>query len=340
MGTPRVALITGGAGFIGRHVVAALAREADWRLVVVDSLTYAAHPAALRELAEHADLHLETCDVADAASLDGVFARWRPQVVLHLAAETHVDRSLQDAAPFLRTNVLGTHAVVRACVAHRVERLVQVSTDEVYGDREDRAASREGDPVAPTNAYAASKACGDQLVLAAVRAEGLDAVVTRGVNTFGAGQFPEKLLPLAARRWAAGQAMALYGDGEQVRQWVSAEDHAAGILAALHRGERGSICHFAGEGLTNRQVLRRWAEALGRPWDETLLTPVPDRPGHDRRYALDDGATRATLGWAGAARVDFAALAAWTRANPRCWDAGLDRRDVQEYFARQYGQAR
>jgi len=308
-------LVTGGAGFIGRALVRQLAARGD-RVVVLDALTYAAHPDALSRIA--GDVELVQGDVADEGVVAGLLDRMTPDAVLHLAAESHVDRALADAAPFLRTNVWGTWQVVRACVQHGV-RLVHVSTDEVYGDRSGLPTSLEGDPCAPTNPYSAAKTCGDHLVLSAVRAEGLNAVITRGANTYGPGQYPEKLLPLAGQRWRSGRAMGVYGDGQQVRHWLYVDDHAAGIVAALDRGAPGSIAHFGGEASTNTDVLARWAAALGVPGDTER---VEDRPGHDRAYDLDDTATRRALGWSPATALDagLALTAAWTAAHPQFWD--------------------
>lgn len=308
-------LVTGGAGFIGRALVARLVLDGH-RVTVLDALTYAAHPTELRRIGG-ADFSLLERDVATPGAVASALRVSGAEAVLHLASESHVDRSLADAAPFLRSNAEGTWRVVEACRDARV-RLVHVSTDEVYGDRDGQGAAREGDPTNPTNPYAASKACADSLVLSAVRAHGLDAVVTRGVNTYGPGQYPEKLLPLAARRWMAGQPMGLYGDGEQVRHWLYVDDHAAGIVAALHRGEPGAVLHFGGERRTNREVLGEWADALGV---EGTTEGVPDRPGHDRVYLQEDAASRRALGWEPTVGLTdgLARTAAWTHVHPQFW---------------------
>ncbi len=324
-------LVTGGAGFIGRAVVRALLARGD-DVVVLDAHTYAAHPQALRALGE---LELVEGDVADAAVVFALFARVRPELVLHLAAESHVDRAIADAAPFVRTNVTGSWNVARA--ACQVEaRLVQVSTDEVYGDREGRPASVEGDPVVPTNVYAATKACGDAMVQALARTDGLNAVITRGVNTYGPGQFPEKLLPLAARRWLAGEPAPLYGDGLQVRHWLHVDDHAAGILAAAASGAGGVVHLGSADRLSNRELLAAWRSALGLP--PGGLEPVDDRPGHDRAYALDDTASRERLGWTPRIRLNdgLASTAGWLRANPGFWDEALARPEVADWFRSWY----
>jgi len=328
----RTALVTGGAGFIGRALVAQLA--ADWTVVVYDAMTYAAHPGALAVLAARLGVEVVEGDVADPVAFDRALATHTPDVVLHLAAESHVDRSLEDPGPFLHTNIRGTWNVARACLARQI-RLVHVSTDEVYGDRDGAPAALEGDPCAPTNPYSVSKAAGDQLVLSLVRSHDLDAVVTRGVNTYGPGQFPEKLLPRAARCWRTGKPMGVYGDGQQVREWLYVDDHARGIAAAIG-APRGSVLHFGGASCTNRTILARWADALDV---DARLASIPDRPGHDRRYALDDTATRARLAWAPRVTLHdgLARTAAWSLERPTFWDDALARADVQGFFVRRYG---
>jgi dTDP-glucose 4,6-dehydratase len=331
-GSAETWLVTGGAGFIGRAVLAQLlagegARPS--RLVVLDAFTEAAHRPALEALAARgrsADLLVVPGDVADPAAVDALFRAQRPSVVLNLAAETHVDRSLRDAAPFVRTNVSGTWVLLQAARAHGVRRFVQVSTDEVYGDRHGRRPARPSDPCEPSNPYAATKACADALVLAAARAHGLDAVITRGCNTYGPGQYPEKLLPLAARLWARGEPMPVYGDGRQRREWIHVDDHAAGIVAAARHapapGTAGAprVLHLgSGRRLENLEVLAAWWDVLGfgEPGSPPPIRFVPDRPGHDRAYALSrisaGNIRRIPL------RRGLAATARWQRANPDFW---------------------
>ncbi len=308
-------MVTGGAGFIGRAVVRAL-RAGGVDVVVLDVLTYAAHEADLRSIE---GVELVVGDVAEPHDVGPVLDRHRPAMVLNLASESHVDRSLQDAGPFVRSNTQGAWVVAQAC-AERGIRMVQVSTDEVYGDREGRPVTREGDRVSPTNPYSSAKAAGDAMVLSLLRSHGLDAVVTRGVNTYGPGQYPEKLLPLAASRWAAGEDMGIYGDGRQERSWIHVDDHAAGILAAARRGERGLVYHFSGgPPVANLDLLARWRTAFDLP--PGGLTHIEDRRGHDRRYHLDDRWTRKQLGWAPRWALDdgLRATADWHRTHPDFW---------------------
>jgi len=313
-------LITGGAGFIGRALVRRVLSEGHC-VVVLDAMTYAAHPAALRRLGDDEQLIVVEGDVADAQFVAAVFEAAEPTVVVDAAAHSHVDRSLEDAAPFIRTNATGAWVVAQASLDAGA-RLVRVSTDEVYGDRAGRPASQEGDPVRPTNPYSASKAAGDALVASLVRSHGLDAVITRGVNTYGPGQYPEKLLPLAAQRWADGASMGVYGDGLQERDWLYVDDHADAIVAAAYLGRAGHTLHFAGAGpVANRALLALWRSALGHPDDDDGLEEVDDRPGHDRRYDLDDKATRRLLSWSPRTDLEagLAATARWTRRHPDFW---------------------
>ena len=316
---------------------------------VLDAFTYASHRGALEEIgrdAGAAPLTICSGDIAEPGDLKRAFAEARPTHVLNLAAETHVDRSLLDASPFLRTNIEGTQQLLQHIGAARAAkvrkpRFVQVSTDEVYGDRSGRRPAREGDAVDPTNPYAASKACADALVLAAVRTRGLDALVTRGCNTYGPGQFPEKLLPLAARRWAEGEPMWLYGDGLHERVWLHVDDHARGIVAAARGGRAGCVYHFRGSvRRSNRAALSQWWRALGhRGLLEEALQAVADRPGHDRSYALSDAETRRQLGWKPtvAWRKGLDSTARWWQASRDFWDEALSHPAVQGYFEEQYG---
>ncbi len=335
-------LVTGGAGFIGRSVVAQLLQaEPDRLVVVLDAMTYAAHPAALAALGALGRLEVVEGDIADTQLVDRVMNRFRPGLVINLAAESHVDRSLQDCSPFLRSNVVGTSVLLKAALATRVQRFVQVSTDEVYGDRHGRSPARETDATDPSNPYSISKACADALVLAAVRSHGLDGLITRGCNTYGPGQFPEKLLPLAALRWSQGKPMWVYGDGQQQRTWLHVDDHAGGILAAARGGSRGAIYHLkCGSPRSNEQTLRDWYTALfPGAVGETLLQAAADRPGHDRCYKLSDTVTRRSLAWRPSYswKQGLAATARWSREHGDFWDRALGHPESTDYFRSQYG---
>ena len=348
-------LVCGGAGFIGScYVRDVLASRDGTRITVLDKLTYAGNRANLASVesdpgqaARFAFVH---GDIADPVTVDPLVAA--ADAVVDFAAESHVDRSILDPSAFLVTGVIGVRVLLEAVrrqtdLARAGERrgpdgrpigaprFLQVSTDEVYGSI-DEGTSREGDALAPRSPYAAAKAAGDLLVGAYVATHGLDALVTRGANTYGPHQHPEKLIPLVTTNAIDGAAIPLYGDGLQRRDWLHVSDHAAAIDLVLRSGEAGAIYNIPGGAeRANREVVAGILARLGRPW--TLVRSVPDRPGHDRRYAMD-GARLAALGWR--PRVAFeAGLAAtvdWYRENEAWWRAVRDAA-WNDYYARQYG---
>ncbi len=296
-------LVTGGFGFIGSNFVRLLLKERpDWSVVNLDLCTYAGNPANLEELAGDPRHVFVRGDVASADDVRGVLEA-PVDAIVHFAAESHVDRSILSAEPFVRTNVLGTMVLLDAA-RERVGggggggcRFVHVSTDEVYGSLEPGApAFTETAALAPTSPYAASKAAADHLALAYARTYGLDVVVTRCSNNYGPFQFPEKLVPLMITNAIEGRALPVYGDGKQVRDWIHVEDHCFGLLAALERGRAGEIYNFGGRAeRANLDIVRRIVGLVGASPD--LVTHVIDRPAHDRRYAMDPGKAEATLGW-------------------------------------------
>ncbi|MFH1762581.1 MAG: dTDP-glucose 4,6-dehydratase [Gemmatimonadota bacterium] len=303
-------LVTGGAGFIGSTLVRILLRERPQAEIVnLDLLTYAGNLSNLEGVEgdpRHTFVQGDICDGALVQELlEGVDA------VLNLAAESHVDRSIQRPAPFVQTNIVGTGVLLDAAWAAGVSRFVQVSTDEVYGDLPwvdpeaadpHRSSFSESTPLQPRSPYSASKAAGDLLVLSYHTTYGMDVVIPRGSNNYGPHQHHEKLIPLMATRAMEGEALPVYGDGLHVRDWMFVEDFCSGILAALEKGKSGEIYNFGGNTeRTNLQVVRAILRALGAP--EDLITFVPDRPGHDRRYAMDCSKARRELGWE--ARADF-----------------------------------
>lgn len=282
-------LVTGGCGFIGTGFIRMVLRErADIRIVNLDKLTYAGNPANLTDL-EHSAGERYTFvrgDIADAAQVREVLAAQAFDAVVNFAAESHVDRSIVDATPFVHTNVLGTQVLLDASRAAGVPRYVQISTDEVYGDLGPTGRFTEQTPLAPNSPYSASKAGADMLVRAAHETFHYDTVITRCSNNYGAYQFPEKLIPFMIRRALADETLPVYGDGMQIRDWIHVDDHCRGILLALEKGKPGGVYNFGGNAeQTNMDVVRRILVLLGKT--ESLIRHVQDRPGHDRRYAMD-----------------------------------------------------
>ncbi|MFE0458078.1 dTDP-glucose 4,6-dehydratase [Kitasatospora sp. NPDC058965] len=320
-------LVTGGAGFIGSAYVRRLLGGADpagarvTALTVLDALTYAGARANLGPVAGDPRLRFVHGSVTDgpllAELLPGVDA------VVHLAAETHVDRSITGAAPFVTTNVLGTQTLLQAALEAGVPRFLQVSTDEVYGSIE-HGSWREDAPLDPNSPYAASKAAADLLALAYARTHGLNVTVTRCGNNYGPYQYPEKIVPRFVTALLRGQQVPLYGDGLNVRDWIHVDDHCRGLQTALEHGAPGEVYHIAGTAeLTNRQLTSLLLAHCGADWSS--VRPVADRKGHDRRYALDDGKLRA-LGYRPEVPFEagLAATVAWYRDHLEWWHAAVD----------------
>jgi dTDP-glucose 4,6-dehydratase len=322
-------LVTGGAGFIGSHFVRRLLAAGD-EVVVLDKLTYAGNPANL----EGVDVKLVIGDVADPPAVERAGAGC--EAVVNFAAETHVDRSILTPRDFIHTDVVGTQTLLEWARATGA-RYVQVSTDEVYGDLEGGGRSGEGDPLRPSSPYAAAKAGGDLQVLAYVRTYGVEASITRGANTYGPRQYPEKLIPLFVTNALDHEPLPLYGDGKQVREWLHAEDHCAAIELVLREGAPGEAYNVGGEEFENLEVTHRILELTGV--DPTLIRHVDDRAGHDRRYALDDGKLR-RLGWA--PRHSFGELGLretvdWYRDN-RAWWEPIKSGEYRVYYEQQYAE--
>jgi dTDP-glucose 4,6-dehydratase len=289
----RKVLVTGGAGFIGSNFVRrSLSAHPQWEITVLDKLSYA---GSLDNLAGCMDqIRFLRGDITDEAAVREAMAG--ADAVINFAAESHVDRSLEDPRPFLRSNVEGVLVLLEEARRVGLPRFLQVSTDEVYGDvAGSEGLSGEGDPLRPRSPYAASKAAAEHLVLAYAASYGLDAVLTRGSNTYGPHQYPEKIIPLFITRALSGQSLPVYGDGSAVRDYLHVLDHCSGIDLVLHRGESGQIYNLGARSqVSGLEVAERILEILGKPQD--LIAFVEDRPGHDYRYAVDP--TRAEeLGW-------------------------------------------
>ena len=310
-------LVTGGAGFIGSALIKHwLRNDPGVKIVNLDKLTYCGDPSRLKEAAKNPRYIFVRGDVCRPKDVEKAMKGCR--AVVHLAAETHVDRSLLDAKAFLDTNVYGTYVLLETARKLSVERFVHVSTDEVYGSRE-KGFFTEKDALAPSSPYSVSKTAADLLALSYAHTYAMPVVVTRGSNTFGPAQYPEKMIPLFVTNALSDQLLPLYGDGLQVRNWLYVEDHARAILTALHKGKPGEAYNISTpDSLTNLELSRRILTLLGKP--QSLIQKVKDRPGHDRRYAISSKKLRA-LGWT--ERFSFGEslrdTVSWFRANEVWW---------------------
>jgi dTDP-glucose 4,6-dehydratase len=330
--------VTGGAGFIGSAFIrVALEELPECEIVNFDALTYAGNPDNLIGLDERRHRFIRG-DIADRAAVIGALES-DTDAIVNFAAESHVDRSIASADEFLRTNVIGTQVLLDAARARGVQRFLQVSTDEVMGSlpEDERAFFTEASPYAPNSPYAASKAAAEHLVRAAHRTFGLDTVITRCGNNYGPRQFPEKLIPLAIANAMSDEPIPVYGDGQNVRDWIYVDDHCRAILRVLQRGRSGEIYNIGARNeRRNLEVVEAILDALGKP--RSLIKFVKDRPGHDRRYAIDPTKVETELAW-----------------RPReTWESGLEKTirwyvenqewverarsgAYREYYARQYG---
>ncbi len=325
-------LVTGGCGFIGSTFVR-MALGHGCAVVNLDKLTYAGNPANVADIADHPDYRFIQGDIAEPDDVAGAIADC--EVVVNFAAETHVDRSVLDPSDFIRTDVQGTATLLAASRDAGVRRFVQVSTDEVYGSIDD-GSFRETDPLHPSSPYSASKAGGDMQVLAWHHTFGVDAVITRGSNTFGPRQYPEKLIPLFVTNALDGQELPVYGDGMQVRDWIYVTDHCAGIWTAMEHGVAGQVYNVGGgHEMPNIAITERILALTDA--DPGLVRHVTDRPGHDRRYSLDCAKLQA-LGWAPARTFDEALTETvdWYR-DQRAWWEPIKSGDYRAYYQEQYG---
>jgi len=297
-------LVTGGAGFIGSSFVRYLIRERkDTRVVNYDLLTYAGNLRNLDEVANDPRYAFVKGDIADSAQVDQLFEEHAFDAVVNFAAETHVDRSILDSAPFVHTNIEGTRCLLEAARRRKVSKFVQISTDEVYGSLGPTGAFREDTSLDPSSPYSASKASADFLALAYHKTYGVPAVVTRCTNNYGPYQFPEKLIPVLVTNAMEDRALPIYGDGLNVREWIFADEHSRAVLLALERGRAGEVYNIgSGHEKTNLEVVQEILRLLGKP--ESLIRFVKDRPGHDRRYAIDCSKIRKEWEWS--SQIDFA----------------------------------
>ncbi|MDA8179356.1 MAG: dTDP-glucose 4,6-dehydratase [Desulfobacteria bacterium] len=330
-------LVAGGAGFIGSNFIRyVLGTHADWSVVNVDKLTYAGNLANLADVAGDPRYGFHRADICDAAGIARIFAEEKPEAVVNFAAETHVDRSIDDPALFLRTNILGTQVLLDAARKSGVARFLQISTDEVYGSLGATGHFSEESPLRPNSPYAASKTSADLLVRAYGKTFGLPVLVTRCSNNYGPYQFPEKLIPFFVTLLREGKPVPVYGDGRNVRDWIHVEDHSRAVDAVLRRGRPGEIYNVGGGNeRTNIEITKLLIAAMGK--DERSMKFVPDRPGHDRRYAIDDAKIRAELGVV--PRVPFEeglrATVRWYIDNEPWWRA-VRSGEYQSFYDRWY----
>ena len=330
-------LVTGGAGFIGSNFVRyLLAKHSHYNVIVYDKLTYAGRIENLLDVDDEPHFHFVYGDICDAAEVERAIRKYQVDAIVNFAAESHVDRSILNADAFVKTDVYGTYVLLEAAKRFKLERYHQVSTDEVYGDVP-VGFSRETDPFAPNSPYSASKASAELLVRSYFATYQLPVVITRGSNTFGPYQYPEKLLSLFITNALDDQPLPVYGDGLQVRDWLYVLDHCNGIDLVLHQGNSGEAYNIGGENEQhNIDVIRLMLRILGKP--ESLMRRVTDRPGHDKRYALDTSKLRA-LGWAPCRDFESALRETvdWYIKNEWWWRK-IKSGEYLEYYKAQYGE--
>ena len=329
-------LVTGGAGFIGSCLIKLwLERDPKVSIVNLDKLTYSGDLSRLREVKKNPQYHFFRGDVCRIEDVEKAIEGCTH--VVHLAAETHVDRSLLDGKDFFDTNTYGSYVLLEAARKKGIRRFLYVSTDEVYGSRP-RGFFKENDSLNPSSPYSVSKTAADLLALSYVHTYNMDVIVTRGSNTFGPYQYPEKVIPLFVSNALADEPLPLYGDGKQIRNWVYVDDHCLGILCAFQKGQRGQVYNISSETyLTNIELTRRILKILNKPL--SLIQKVKDRAGHDRRYAIDSGKLR-RLGWKESVSFDdaFRRTVLWYGENTDWWSVIKEKSlAFKSYYQKAYG---
>jgi dTDP-glucose 4,6-dehydratase len=330
-------LVTGGAGFIGSSFIRYVLRmRNDIEIVNFDKLTYAGNLRNLEEIALDPRYSFVRGDIAEPDHVAGAFKQHHPDVIVNFAAETHVDRSIEDTTPFLRTNVAGTQCLLEQSRRSGVSKFIQISTDEVYGSLGAEGAFREDTPIDPSSPYSASKASADLWALSYFKTYGFPVIVTRCSNNYGPYQFPEKLIPVLITNAMEGRSLPIYGDGLNVREWIFADEHSRAVLMALDKGRPGEVYNIgSGHEKTNLEVVRQVLKIMDKP--ESMIQFVKDRPGHDRRYAIDCSKIQREWGWK--SEVDFgeglAKTIAWYQSR-QDWIQGIRDASYLSYYERMY----
>ncbi|HBJ81652.1 dTDP-glucose 4,6-dehydratase [Pseudothermotoga sp.] len=335
-------LVTGGAGFIGSNFIHyMMEKHPDYRIICLDKLTYAGNLRNLESVLNIENFRFIKGDICDRELVYKVFEEEKPDVVVNFAAESHVDRSIEDPEIFLKTNVIGTQVLMDACRKYGIKRFHQVSTDEVYGDLPlDRPDLKftEKSPLKPSSPYSASKASADLLVMAYHRTYGLPVTISRCSNNYGPYQFPEKLIPLMIINAIHDRPLPVYGDGKNVRDWIHVKDHCEAIDLIIHEGKEGEIYNIGGENeRSNIEVVKMILKELSKP--ESLIKFVKDRPGHDRRYALDITKMKEEFGWS--PKISFEeglrSTIKWYLENRNWWEEIING-EYMKYYEKMYGE--
>jgi len=328
-------LVTGGVGFIGSNFIRHIRQEhPDWEITNLDKLTYAGNLENLKDIQDQPGYHFVKGDIADRKLVDKLLSQGF-DVIVNFAAESHVDRSILDASPFIETNVKGTQVLLEGAKRHGIQRFIQVSTDEVYGSI-DSGRFTEESPLSPNSPYSASKTAADLLCRAYFKTHHVPAIVTRCTNNFGPYQFPEKLIPLAVTNALEDKPVPVYGDGLNIRDWIFVHDHCRALDAVIQKGKPGEIYNIgSGNEKTNLELIRRLLELLDKP--QSLIQFVTDRPAHDRRYALDCARITTELGWKPAYSFEKALSATvdWYLKNESWWRS-IKSGEYSRYYKKMY----
>lgn len=334
-------IVTGGAGFIGSNFVFhMLQTHPDYRIVCLDKLTYAGNLSTLEPVLQQDNFRFVKADICDRQAVDKLFQEEKPDIVVNFAAESHVDRSIENPGIFLETNIMGTAVLMDACRKYGIQRYHQVSTDEVYGDlpldRPDLFFTEET-PLHTSSPYSSSKASADLLVMAYYRTYGLPVTISRCSNNYGPYHFPEKLIPLMIANALADKPLPVYGNGENVRDWLYVEDHCRAIDLIIHNGKVGEVYNVGGHNeKRNIDIVRIICQELGKP--ESLIVHVEDRKGHDRRYAIDPAKIHRELGWLPETKFEdgIKKTIKWYLEHKKWWQDIING-EYQEYYAKMYG---